>query len=251
MLRRFVRSGDFIRRVGTARQWNEFINAADAHNFNRRAGVFDSVPVAEAATTYALIDDISGNENERGDIRSIETPAILPSESDGDFEQRMILSGDDPVLGKFGVLLEAGNDQLAKIAMTGVVAVELFVPTDGDWIDRADVDTTDSTRLKADPAGSAQILWQESGTNTTVNAIVRLGTPTYLQYPGKADGAITAGTSTGEVTVFDNGVTTNYNIENVHLDWMHMSQDITTGKEVMVGWFPQESLWRVVAAECE
>lgn len=71
---------------------------------------------------------------------------------------------------------------------------------------------------------------------------------------GKADSAITAD-STGTISIYEwDGSTlsdTGDNIEDVRLDWMHGNEDISSGKEVLIMWFPAEKIWRIIGAECE
>ena len=67
---------------------------------------------------------------------------------------------------------------------------------------------------------------------------------------GKADAAITAG-STGTISIWRDGADTTENIEDVELDWMHGSTDVSLGKQVMITYFADEAIWRITGAECE
>ena len=80
---------------------------------------------------------------------------------------------------------------------------------------------------------------------------VILGTTvTHADKIGKADADITAG-GTGTVSIWRDGADTTENITGVKLDWMDGGDDISSGKEVLIRWFPDEGVWRIVGAECE
>lgn len=71
---------------------------------------------------------------------------------------------------------------------------------------------------------------------------------------GKADAAITFDSS-GTVSIWKrNGsgtlVDTTENV-TAHLDWMHGDENVSSGKEVLVAWFQDEGIWRIIGAECE
>jgi len=70
---------------------------------------------------------------------------------------------------------------------------------------------------------------------------------------GKADADITAG-STGTISIWRsvNGAAPTDTGDNVDavFDWLS-TETITAGKQVMIQRFKDESLWRIVSAECE
>lgn len=73
---------------------------------------------------------------------------------------------------------------------------------------------------------------------------------------GKADSTITAG-STGTVSVWQKNASTG-TLEDtgdnvtVYLDWMHGSEDVSSGKQVLIARFSEYGgIWRVIGAECE
>ena len=162
-------------------------------------------------------------------------------------------------LGKFGIAPEGAFDvdDLLPSVVHGLAFCKLYVPANGDFIDRADIDSTDATRLRAQLNGSAQILWKDTGTDATVDAIVRLSNPENVHVLGKANGIIPAN-GTGTVRVWRNGVDTSYDILDeagatalVYHDWMDDDLDISADKELIATWFPYEGRWRVTHAECE
>lgn len=67
---------------------------------------------------------------------------------------------------------------------------------------------------------------------------------------GKAFGTLDAGTTTGQVKIWENGAETDTIIEDVHHDWITNDLDIEDGNEVIIGWFPDDTCWRVIGAEC-
>ena len=67
---------------------------------------------------------------------------------------------------------------------------------------------------------------------------------------GKADADITAG-STGTVSIWRDGADTTEDVTGVKLDWMAGTTQVSSGKEVMITWFADESIWRITGAECE
>jgi hypothetical protein len=80
-------------------------------------------------------------------------------------------------------------------------------------------------------------------------AIVRLGCHRQAVVRGVADGTIAYGSS-GTVSLWTEGGDSGDDV-TAHLDWMHGDENVSSGKEVLVEWFPTESKWRIVAAECE
>jgi len=70
-----------------------------------------------------------------------------------------------------------------------------------------------------------------------------------VQRIGKTDSTITDGSS-GVVSLWDANADTGANI-TAHLDWMTGSEDISSGTEVLITWFPIEGKWRITGADCE
>ena len=228
--------------------WNAFVDAANAHQLPKKPGstivVQDN---AETPTCSVKVNATSTAIEYRG-VSGLISPALAPT--DQMWRGRMLFGQSAPTMGAFALAQREGPvGYFVEADALGIVQCKLFVPTDGDWIARADVDT-DATRLRAQPNGSAQILWKDTGTNTTVDAIVRIGNPQNVQLTAVADGVIPAG-GTGNVKVWQSGADTNFPITGVELQWMDGGQDISSGKEVLICWFPFENVWRVIGAECE
>tara|TARA_R110002020_G_scaffold368536_4_gene580357 strand:- start:2236 stop:3357 length:1122 start_codon:yes stop_codon:yes gene_type:complete len=66
---------------------------------------------------------------------------------------------------------------------------------------------------------------------------------------GKADADI-AVDATGAISIWRAGSDTTKN-EDAKLDWMAGTTKVSAGKEVMITWFADESIWRITGAECE
>lgn len=74
--------------------------------------------------------------------------------------------------------------------------------------------------------------------------------PSVILKAGKATAAIAAGATNGQVTIWELGVATDEVLTEVRHDWITNAQAIAVGTEVFVGWFRDESAWRIIGAEC-
>jgi hypothetical protein len=113
------------------------------------------------------------------EVLGIDAPMVLPSESEGDFANRLALDCDTPAAadhtGKFVVLLEpipAGK--CGRAVLSGLTQVHLEMTDEAHGF--ADVKDADATVLASCAAGAAQILWRDS-TSGSDWAVVRLGVP--------------------------------------------------------------------------
>lgn len=66
----------------------------------------------------------------------------------------------------------------------------------------------------------------------------------------KSDSTITAGSS-GTVSIYSDPSTDSGDNVTAWADWMDGGQDISSGKELLIMWFPGENKWRIIGAECE
>ena len=261
MTTRPVGHGQRVQSAMRADTWNAFVRAANANDLRGGETIQDIKSPQEVPFTTCKV--MATTALERREATGLVNPSITPTDGAQSFRTRRLFAQDTPVSGAFGLSTQlSGVNAYTPIVTGGIVDCKLFVPTNGDWIPWADVDPADATRLRSTPSGSAQILWKDAGTNAVVDAIVRLGNPGYREYPAKvALGAIQPGSfgnayfwqSVGGVmtdTQYLIGEGQNENAR-VYLDWMHGDQAISDGKEVLIGYFPSEGIWRVVAAECE
>lgn len=215
----------------------------------RRGGV---AGVADAKTLLSVTNS-TGTDWAIGHAVAIGTPTTAPATSEELFLNRLIFSGTRPVsadFGKFGICIEPiPTGSTGYVALGGVVAAKVVVPSNGTWIEFADV-TNDSYELTLRPEGTARVLWRVGGTSGSEWAIVQIGVSAGNRYlKGKADSTITAGSS-GTVSVWRGGSDTSYNVTG-YLNWMHGSEDISSGKELVLCYFEDEAKWVIVNAECE
>lgn len=210
------------------------------------AGVADRLSVVS-------VSNGTGSAFARFDAVTLGSPPGDPSTDFDAWANRIILSGTQPVTGdrgKFGVCLEPiASGATGYVVVAGVVPCQVSIPTNGAWIDWADIANA-SHDLELQPHGTARVIWRESGTTGTKWAYVQLGCDRgVVELKAVADGAITAGSS-GTVSVYDGGSDSSYNV-TAHLNWMHGSENVSSGKELLIRWFEDEAKWVIVAAECE
>jgi hypothetical protein len=253
--------------------WNAFVDAAVA---NRMQGGQKPAPKGGTQGHLVRISNDSGSTLNRGDILGIDGVSILPDVDENKFEWEPILSGVAPTSthhGQFVVVTKSLRDGQIGWAQVDGLAVVRIADLSKPW-QRADVDTSDATQLILTPNGSAQILWkagsvEQVGNLTTHSgdtivtqggdsfadhknhnwALVRLGLHRGVTCIGKADSEITIDSS-GTVSLWTDAGDSGDNV-TAELDWMHGDENVSSGKEVLVAWFPDESLWRIVGAECE
>lgn len=260
---RFVRAGDKLKRNLSASTWNSFVAATERVEKSGSFGVEQHKPIyqLEANQLTMLLRNLATFNADLHHVRSMDDPGILPSESDGDFANRVQMTGaapDETDHGRFCIAVRGIPSQdIGHAAVSGVVSCMLQIPDNGDWLQWADIDPADATRLKATPSGTAQILWKEASTGV-VNAVVRMGLPANRTHIGIVRASSIEPNSSGPIELYDGpNAATNFTID-AHLDWMTSNQAVTNGKQVLVTWFPAETqgserkgLWRIVGAECE
>lgn len=66
---------------------------------------------------------------------------------------------------------------------------------------------------------------------------------------GKASETLSPG-AFGKVKIWEEGVETDTELEEVWHDWITNGTAISANTEVIIGWFSLESRWRVIGAEC-
>jgi hypothetical protein len=247
-----VTRGTPLRTALRAETWNAFVDAANAHKTTaERAGdgrrLLDEMP-----TLTVLVRNDTGAAVGRGAVLGISGgPVVTPAANQTEFLTRSGWIGDTPVTadhGRFVITAEPIPDNGIGLAyVAGVVSCEVNISH--TFLMRADIDAGVSTHLVAKPNGSAQILWIEAGTGTNW-AVVRIGPSMDCVAIGKTAAEVTAG-STGNVSIWQNGADTGYQVSGVKLDWMHGSEKISSGKQVQITWFASERVWRFTGAECE
>jgi hypothetical protein len=256
--------------------WNAFIDAAIANRLQAGGKPLDRQQPRHSQSLSVLVWNNSGSDRDRGHILGIDGLMVTPDDDQNAFRNRPILEGVTPTSahhGKFVVCEEViYSDNVGWGNLAGLAVVKLD-DLSKPW-KLADVDTTDPTRLALTPNGTAQVLWSVTAGNESGNltdwdgnhivtqggdnltdsesyswAMVRLGVPQAITYAGMADGNISVDSS-GTISLYDDGSDTGENV-TAYLDWMHGDEQVSSGKEVLVTWFPMESKWRITAAECE
>jgi hypothetical protein len=237
----------------TASAWNEFIDAAkfakmrgDARGLNLQSAG------RENPSNTVLVKNNTGSELSPLAIVAPSSPIILPSENATEFTVRSgwnVAAPTSSDFGKFFILAESIPSGEVGLAWSGGI-VPCKIQVDHASMPRADVDASSSLKLLANYHGSAQILWKESGTGSSLWAVVRMGQPVNVSVAGKANADVEPD-STGAMSVWASGSDTGHDIEGIHLDWMHGEQKISSGKEVISSYFPNENRWRFTHAECE
>lgn len=149
--------------------------------------------------------------------------------------------------GNFGIALDAiGLAEVGRVAIAGIARTKVNVTnTSLVWCDITD---GDPTKLTSHFAGRCKLIIPSALTGEQ-DLWVQLDSPGPEVWRGIALANITAGSS-GPVDVRGDWVGTLGTV-TAHLDWMHSSQDVSINKQVLIRWFGQERLWRIIAAECE
>lgn len=143
----------------------------------------------------------------------------------------------------------SGSDNPRGVAYTGVVKVAYSsgTPAAGEmW----GVDS-DSWLLTSDGTDSAVMVYgsikDEPGDKVLLGNTTSASTQ--VLKIGKTDAVIAAGAS-GTVSVWRSAADTGENV-TAHHDWITESTQISSGQEVLMGWFADESKWRIIDRECE
>lgn len=235
--------------------WNQMIQTAqDVKNIAQRqlAELYED-PRVNTNRQYCFND--TGEDIVMGEPCVLVKPQIEPTEDADNWNvQSLMWSVRRVTAGDYGKVAIAATEILngegGYALVAGLATAKVLVPSNGEWITRADVDiegtTTDS--LVATPHGSSEILWKEAGEGVK-EALVNVNAQDIVILKGVAKETIPPNGS-GEVTIWDQVSTTNYDV-TAHLDWMHSDTQVSQGKQCLVCWFPNERLWRMIAAECE
>lgn len=194
----------------------------------------------------------SGTNFQRFSAVGLDAPLITPSDNQSAFEQSLSFTLRAPTTADkltFAIAQENIPDGTAgRVLIDGITNVQANVTnTLHKWLE---LDTgTPTVFVSTFKPTPLQLLWFAGGTGTQW-CRARLGSPTGTWfYAGKTTSPVTAG-STGSVTLYDKGISTGATI-TAHLDWMHGSENISSGKEVVVAYFALEDRWRFIASECE
>ena len=245
--------------VANRHRWNNLVSSRnDTATMDRRLREY-SDPLRTRNTRQLVYNESSTDPIPPGAIVVFKQPMNDPSVTNDLFEfeeQRIVWQVGKATAsdyGNFGIMYtEADPEAIGYAYTSGFVTVEdLYVPEHGEWITRA---RAGADRIEARPEGTAQIMWKGPGTDTTVQALLRLNHPENVAIFGKANTNIQPGPTPAadNVRVWNGDplADTSYDI-TASLDWMHGNQQISADKELYAVWVPRETKWRIVGAECE
>ena len=243
-----VSKGEKIGPHATADTWNAFADAANG--YSRRVGPAKQ-PLHQKQQLTAFVGPFVRLDNDatRGQVVAFDGTTFDYADNNDKYMTQPILEGDyaDDEPGRWGVSMGGRLGKATRLAMAGVVSVDLHVPPNGDWIDRCEIDPTNTKRLVSHPGGSSQIL-EKSGSSGDVKAVIRFGTPQNVSYRAKTTVQISSGSS-GNVDLYNLGAT-GFTVV-AHLGWMnHDNKPIEANSEVLVMWFPTEERWHIIGAQC-
>ncbi len=176
-------SGDSLKKVIAgqpleipAATWNLLLEVAGDYLARKHAGGTGRVQAPSPATGIVKIKNASGAALDRFAILGLDSVLFTPTDNLDEFKNNFAFSGSTPAAGhagKFAVLLEpAPTGGIVRAMTAGVCPVQVNVTDAAHGY--ADVKAGDATQLQSGAAGSATVLWKESGTGTKW-AIVRLG----------------------------------------------------------------------------
>ena len=160
---RHVKRGDAFQLK--AADFNLIADSANAHQARmfsrgRQAGL----PGGEKI----LIKNTSGADVDRFGILGLDDVLVTPTDNLVEFQRAPAVEGVTPAAGHEGRFVVCADpladDALGYAFVAGICPVQIDV-TDADC-DYAEMLATDDEKLITHPAGSAQILWKESGTGT-------------------------------------------------------------------------------------
>lgn len=218
----------------SARDWNRAQSAADV------AQVQTFVPQLQSGSHVVDIENNTGADRNEFEILAIDSVSITPTDDADVFKYNTVLKSKAtaPAEADFSRIaitqepIESGK--VGKAIVFGVTAVQLNVRNTAHRFADVFNATSGYTKLDTADAGSAKILYQESGTGTKW-ATVCLGVPV----------TVMAGTLDGILNVGSNQ-TIESSFTNVHDFMMATGESIASGAEVIAVWLEGE--WKVIGA---
>lgn len=247
MPHKYITPGQPLHAAISARTYNglvDILNRAETEGGSSPPEISRS-----SVSTLGFRNDHTVAVKER-EIVVLGAPVFLPGANLAAFKQNVVLKGTAPVStsrGKFGVVLGATPvGKLGRVATSGTIAVQVNVV---DALHtHADVTPSVINSLTSGFAGTAEILWKESGTGLNW-AVIRFPVIDYGVILGVTKAQIAVGGS-GAIDVYRNGSVSAAD-ETVHLTWMHGNQVISVGKQVRAEWISDQRKWIITGAECE
>ena len=160
-----------------AAAFNSFIDAAEDYRRRQQSQFQDPQPQFRQ-TGIVRVKNATGVDQDRFAILGVGQPIFLPTDSPDSFRNEVALQcgvpDEDQHQGRFVVLLEPiAAQQIGAAVISGVCLVRLSVTEPSDTC--AEISDGSTLQLKTGGAGSATILWKESGTGAGKWGVVRLG----------------------------------------------------------------------------
>lgn len=247
-----VNVGTPFRDALKADTWNAFIDAA-VDTKKRAEGRERHISAGrERPANTVLVQNTTGGDLDALSVVAPSAPITTPTELLEEFQSRSGWVVVTPASSHFGIFFVTAesipNNEFGLAYCSGVVPV--FTEMPHAILLRADIDAGTATKLECCLNGSAQVIYRESGAGDRW-AAVRLGNPQDVVAVGKTNANPHAINTQGQVSIWQNGSDTGYDLEGVWLDWAHGGEAISQNKQVVVQWFSAERRWRITAAECE
>lgn len=181
-----LRRGDRIRGL-PGDSWNQFAEATEHYQRNRRAGLDESGATALRTTeTVVLIRNETGVDLDFFAVVGLGDPLITPTENEEEFKLRRAFIGVEPAAehaGKFAIMAHpvahvdgsADGQDIGRGVVHGVTQALVKMASLSHTF--ADVDAGETGHLLSAATGGAQILWREEDAEVddVVWAYVRLG----------------------------------------------------------------------------
>jgi hypothetical protein len=153
----------------SARQWNEFVDAARTLQTDELNQAFD-VDLPEHSQTKILVKNESGSELPRFSILALGEPWKTPEEDLPQFKRQIVFRGVVPQTYEchqpkhpYVILLEPLQpDGIGEAVLAGIVITQVNVIREIDPF--AEVVEGNTTSLRSVPHGRTRILWKEPGT---------------------------------------------------------------------------------------
>ena len=243
-----VQPGELVTDHLSAENWNRIGDVVNTFDRNP-ASLFDASGREHPVLTALVKTD---DDVEQGGCVALGDPLVLPDEGQDFWNRIQFTEGIGDNWGAIGIpLTYADSNYATPCAVGGFAPCKIFVEAQGEFLRRAYLDPADSSRLITHPAGNAHIVWKESGAAQEVHAIVRIGPPDAPVYNAIATEDISVNTE-GTVSIHNSSppADTGYTV-NAKLDWHHNNEQVSSGVEVSIKWFPDDRLWRIMWADCE
>lgn len=234
----------------TARTFNAFIDAAQAHQANRHSLL---VPGQRTQANQSLVwvRNDSGEDRARFDVLALGDPLFTPDDALIEFQNRPSFEGISPVsdthFESFVVLQEPIPDGGMGLGLvTGVTACQVAVEYETDAY--AGVIDGVYDRLLGGSDGGARILWKESGEGLKW-AVVLVGASRTVRRFHLSEPLSPGGSAEAQVRRWDGSIWVTSQLMFHVYDSMHMFLG-SSGQFGEARWWPDSRRWEVYQLTC-